>query len=131
MSAMNTDWLADGRKIPDEVMNYIRVMAVRAVREMNLSPELIAKSYNVNRSCIYRWLKKYDEGGYDALESRMAPGADPLITPEMDEWLKQTILTCTPVDFGYATNLWTCPILVKLIEHEFGGTVGNIESAID
>jgi hypothetical protein len=55
----------------------------------------------------------------------MAPGADPLITPEMDEWLKQTILTCTPIKFGYDTNLWTCQILVKLIEQEFGGTVGN------
>ena len=128
---MNTDWLADARRIPDEVMNYIRIMAVRAVREMNLSPELIAKSYNVNRSCIYRWLKQYDEGGYEALESRMAPGADPLITPEMDERLKQTILTCTPVKFGYDTNLWTCQILVKLIEQEFGGTVGNSTVRLD
>jgi hypothetical protein len=34
--------MKDGRKIPDEVMDYIRKMAVRAVREMKESPELVA-----------------------------------------------------------------------------------------
>ena len=125
MSVMNTDWLADGRKIPDEVMNYIRIMAVRAVREMNLSPELIAKSYNVNRSCIYRWLKQYDEGGFEALESKMPPGAEPLITSEIAEWLKQTVLVYTPIEFGYETNLWTCPVLAELLEQKSGVTVSD------
>lgn len=122
---MNIDWLSDGRKIPDEVMCHIRIMAVHAVRVFNLSPELIAKAYNVHRACIYRWLRQYDEGGYEALESRMASGADPLITPEIDEWLKKTVLTVTPVEFGYDTNLWTCPILVKLLEQEFGVAVSD------
>ena len=70
---MDIDWLADGRKIPDDVMYYIRVMAVHAVRALGLSPELIAEAYNFNRACIYRWLRQYDEGGYEALESRMPP----------------------------------------------------------
>jgi hypothetical protein len=29
---MNFDWINDGRKIPDDVMYYIRVMAVNSVR---------------------------------------------------------------------------------------------------
>jgi hypothetical protein len=29
---MNEDWLVDGRKIPDEVMDYIRKIAVQAIR---------------------------------------------------------------------------------------------------
>jgi hypothetical protein len=29
---MNARWLSDARKIPDEVMNYLRRLAVRAVR---------------------------------------------------------------------------------------------------
>ena len=57
---MNMDWMADGRKIPDEVMDYIRVMAVNAIRNLELSPELIAKAYNFNRDCIYDWLNDYD-----------------------------------------------------------------------
>lgn len=117
---MNTDWLDDGRKIPDDVMYFIRIMAVNAVRVLGLSPEKIAEAYNFDRSCIYRWLNQYDKGGFEALESKVPPGAEPLITSEIDEWLKQSVLTCTPVDFGYDTNLWTCVILAELLEQKFG-----------
>ena len=48
-------------------------MAVHAVRVLGLSPELMAEAYNFNRACIYRCLRQYDEGGYEALESRMPP----------------------------------------------------------
>lgn len=125
---MNFDWLDDGRKIPDDVMYYIRVMAVNAIRVLGQSPEVVAKTYNFNRACIYRWLRQYDEGGFTALESEMAPGAQPLVTHEMDEWLKQAVLNKTPVDFGYDTNLWTCGILTELLKKEFGVIVS--ESAI-
>ena len=122
---MNLDWLADGRKIPDEVMYYIRAMAVNSIRVLGQSPEDIAKAYNFNRACIYRWLRQYDEGGFAALESEMPPGAQPLITSEMDAWLKQTVLNKNPVDFGYDTNLWTCGVLVGLLKKEFGVTVSD------
>jgi transposase len=97
---MNMDWLKDGRKIPDDVMFYIRRMAVNAVRKLGHSPEKIAEVYNFDRSCIYRWLKQYDEGGFEALESKMPPGAELLITEKIENWLKKTILNSTPVNFG-------------------------------
>lgn len=122
---MNFEWLNDGRKIPDDVMYYIRVMAVHAIRVLGQSPEVIAKAYNFNRACIYRWLKQYDEGGFAALESEMPAGAQPLVTKEMDEWLKQRVLKQNPVDFGYDTNLWTCEILAELLKKEFGVTVSD------
>ena len=122
---MNFDWLDDGRKIPDDVMHYIRVMAVNAIRVLGQSPEVIAKAYNFNRACIYRWLRQYDEGGFAALESEMPPGAQPLITSGMDEWLKQTVLNKSPVDFDYDTNLWTCGILAELLKRGFGVTVSD------
>ena len=40
---MNAMGLSDFRKIPDEVMNYLRRIAVHAVEENHYSPELIAK----------------------------------------------------------------------------------------
>jgi transposase len=66
---MNEEWLLDGRQIPDEVMGYIRKMAVHAVRERDQSPEVVAEIFNFNRSGIYRWLAQYDQGGYPALEA--------------------------------------------------------------
>jgi transposase len=123
---MREEWLLDGRQIPDEVMGYIRKMAVHAVRERGESPELVAQIFNFNRSCIYRWLKQYDEGGYAALDSRMPPGASPVITSEMDEWLKQIVLNSTPFTFGRDTMLWTCGILGDLLKEEFGVTVSTV-----
>jgi transposase len=120
---MNLDWLTDGRKIPDGVMYYIRAMAVYSIRVLGQSPEVVAKAYNFNRACIYRWLRQYDEGGFEALESEMPPGAKPLVDGEMDEWLKRTVLEETPVTFGYDTNLWTCGILAGLLKQVFGVTV--------
>jgi transposase len=121
----NEEWLQDGRKIPDEVMGYIRKIAVQAVRERGQSPEVVAQIFNFNRSCIYRWLKHYDEGGYETLESQPAPGAEPVVTDAMDEWLKQAVLTHTPVDFGYDTLLWTRDLLAELLKREFGVVVSG------
>jgi transposase len=122
---MKLDWLDDGRKIPDDAMFYIRVMAVYAVRVLGQSPEDVIKVFNFNRACIYKWLRLFDEGGYSALESAMPLGAEALVTGELDEWLKQTVLNKTPIDFGYDTNLWTCKILAALLEKEFGVTVSD------
>jgi hypothetical protein len=41
---MNIDWLVDGRKIPDDVMYFIRRMAVNAIRVLGQSPEKIAEA---------------------------------------------------------------------------------------
>lgn len=124
---MKADWLSDARKIPDEVMNYLRPMAVRAVEEKQYSPELIADILWISRSRIYEWLRLYRAGGEAALETRTAPGA-PLVTPVMDWWLQQTVLNSTPVDHGYDTVLWTRAILAELLNKHFG--IGVSEATV-
>jgi len=103
------------QKDTDDVMYYITNNGGTCCSVLGLSPELIAEAYNFNRACIYRWLRQYDEGGYKALESRMPPGAKPLLSDAMDEWLRQTVLTLTPVKFGYDTNLWTGTVFSRII----------------
>jgi len=73
---MNAEWLSDFRKIPDEVMNYLRRIAVRAVEDKHYSPELIADLFGISRSCIYDWLRWYRAEGEAALGTRAAPGAE-------------------------------------------------------
>lgn len=123
---MKNDWLSDGRKIPDEVMDYFRKRAVQAIREDGYGPEIVAEVFGFSRSCIYEWLTRYDQGGYDALASRKPPGAEPVITPEMDVWLKETVLNSTPVAHGFDTVLWTRDILADLIRQQFGVTVAGV-----
>jgi transposase len=127
---MNASWLSDFRQIPDEVMNYLRRIAVRAVEENHHSPELIANILGISRSCIYDWLRWYRAGGEAALDTRLAPGADPVITPAMDRWLKATILNSTPVAHGYDTELWTLQILVELLQQRFGVWVADSTVAL-
>ena len=91
---------------------------------------IVAKVLNFNRSCIYEWLKRYDRGGYEALESRRPPGAKPAITREMEGWLEETVLNSTPVQHGYDTNLWTRNILAQLLKKEFGVSVSGLSVSL-
>lgn len=116
---MNDEWLSDGRKIPDAGMSCFRKRAVQAVRERNQSPEVVADVFGFNRRSIYEWLRKYDEGGYAAVETRKPRGADGRITPAMEEWLKATVRKSTPVHYGYDTRLWNRDILAELIKKTF------------
>jgi transposase len=93
---------------------------VRAVVEFGWSPEDVYEVFGISRSSLYDWLDKFRRGGYEAFETRVAPGAKPLITPQMDDWLKGTVLSCDPSDYGYDTPLWTCEILAALLAQEFG-----------
>ena len=117
---MANEWLNDARKIPDDVMSYIRKLAVRAVVERGWSPECVFAIFGISRSSMYDWLGKFRREGYEALETRIPPGAEPLVTPEMDDWLKWTVLSSNPTDYGYDTPLWTCEILAALLAREFG-----------
>jgi transposase len=127
---MNAEWLSDFRKIPDETMNYLRRLAVRAVEDKHYSPEVVADLLGISRSCIYDWLRWYHRGGEAELDTRSAPGASPVITPDLDRWLQDTILKSTPVDHGYDTELWTLKILVELLQQQFGVWVADSTVAL-
>lgn len=122
---MNAEWMSDARKIPDDVMNYIRRIAVRAIEEDHHSPEFIAKILHIDRTSIYDWLRKYHSEGEEALDTKKGPGGEWVMTPDIDDWLKDTILNSTPADHGYDTVLWTLEIMVELIKAKFGVWVSD------
>ncbi len=64
-------------------------------------------------------MNRFDANGYDGLDTKKAPGAPPIITPGMDNWLKTTVLQATPENFGYDTPLWTCDILSELLAKRY------------
>jgi transposase len=116
---MENSWMSDARKIPDEVMSYLRKIAVKAVNLHGYSPETVIEVLDLSRSCIYDWLNRFDEGGYDALDTCKAPGMPAMITPVMEKWLSDTVINLTPEDFGYDTQLWTCEILAEILSGRF------------
>jgi len=127
---MKPDWLSDGRLIPDEVMSYLRKIAVHAVEENGYSPEDVIKILGLSRSTIYDWLKRFREHGYEGLDTKKAPGAKPIVTEELEAWLKWIVLETSPEDFGYDTTLWTCDLLAELTSgrykvHVIGATINH------
>ena len=122
---MKPAWLDDARLIPDEVMSYLRMIAVHAVRDNGFSPEDVSQLLGISRSSVYAWLKCFKHEGYEGLATKKAPGAEPVVTEEMDAWLKQTVLETTPEAFGYDTPLWTCALLAEVLAERFGVEVGG------
>ena len=116
---MSDDWLSDGRKVADDVMSYFRKAVVHAVKDKGYSPELVAEVFGFSRSCVYDWLARFDREGYEALETRLAPGAPPKITEQIEDWLKEVVLNSTPMAYGYDTVLWTRDILAQLVKEHF------------
>ena len=120
---MKPSWLSDARQIPDEVMSYIRKIAVHAVDEKGCSPELVTKVLGMSRSVIYDWINRFRKQGYEGLDTQKASGAVPVVSEEMETWLKETVIEKTPENFGYNTTLWTCDLLASLLAERFGVNV--------
>ena len=102
---MKAEWMSDARKIPGEVMNFIRRIAVRAIEEKHYSPKLVSDLLGIDHTSIYDWLRHYRHQGEEALDTGKAPGGDWVITSDIDRWLKDAILNSTPADHGYDTVL--------------------------
>jgi transposase len=125
---MTEDWELDGRKMPDQVLEYLRKIAVRAVEEQGYSPEVVIGvlgywgigALGLSRSCLYDWLQRYQTQGLKGLESHPAPGAEAQVTEAMEVWLKETVLHSTPLAHGYDPRLWTRDLLAALLQERFG-----------
>lgn len=66
----------DGRKLSHEVLEGIRVRAVKCV-VAGESPEAVVNALGFHRSAIYKWIALYREGRDEAFKARMAAGAAP------------------------------------------------------
>lgn len=120
---MNDELKIDGRSLPPEVMDYIRRIAVQSVLVAGKGPREVSEMLGFCRASIYNWLSRYNKGGLAALNTKSAPGAESIVTPAMDRWLKRTVLETTPEDHNFDTRLWTRSLLVDLLKKEFRVTV--------
>src|ERR1022692_4429570 len=116
----------DGRKLTHEHSEYIRKHAVKAVRINNRSPEEVIKIFGLHRSCIYRWLLKYDVGGLNALDSTKAKGPQSRITEKQKAQLGSLLLK-NPTQLSFEYALWTIAMIVELIERKFAVTYSNVQ----
>ncbi len=79
----------------------------------------LAVELDVTRGAINRWLQWYEADGVEALVTGKAPGAAPRLT-DFQRDLLSALIEVGPHAAGYASGVWTGPMIADLIENRFG-----------
>ena len=115
----------DGRKLNHEALEAIRIRAVLQV-ERGESPETVIKSLGMDRSCIYKWIAKYREGGLGALKAKKLLGRPLTLKGPQLRWIYKTITNKNPVQLQFPYALWTREMVRELIENKYGITISAV-----
>ena len=79
----------------------------------------MAEEIDVTRGSINRWLQWFDVEGTDGLRPRKAAGPVPRLTPDQLVELTMTV-EAGPQSAGYATGMWTGPMIGDWIRRTYG-----------
>ena len=109
----------DGRKIPHEVREAIRVEAIKKWRD-GATVKSLSEEYGTDESCIYRWISRFRKGGMEALKTRpIAHSKNAKLSPEQKDTLTKIILNKDPTAYGFYKTLWSRDIVASVIKTEF------------
>ncbi len=111
--------ITDGRRLKHDVLEAIRIRAVRQV-EVGESPEVVIKALGMTRGCIYKWIAKYREGGIEALKAKPLSGRPLKLTGPNLHWIFKTVTTKNPLQLQFPYALWTRDMVKELIAKKFG-----------
>jgi transposase len=110
--------ITDGRKLKHDVLEAIRLRAVKQV-EAGESPEIVIKALGMNRRCIYKWIAKYREGGEKALQAKSLQGRPLKLTGKQLQWIFKTVTTKNPLQLQFPFALWTREMVRELIRKQY------------
>lgn len=114
--------LPDARQLSDEVLQALRVRALRGW-ELGFSETDLADLLGISRESICRWCAAYRDGELDALpgdRTGRPRGTGRLLSEEQSQHLQQQIDHHLPEDVGIASPLWTRWAVRDLIRQEYG-----------
>ena len=114
--------IPDSRTLPDEVLEALRVRALRA-KEMGHSIAEIAKLLGVARETVSRWWNAYERGGTEALpgpRTGRPVGSGRKLTPEQEDEIVDAIVGHRPDELEIPSALWTRAAVQELIQRRCG-----------
>jgi transposase len=114
----------DGRTLDHKALEHMRILAVRRVVEDGEAPSEVMKTLGFCRTSIYRWLRKYDDQGMEALVERIAQGPEPKLNEKQRQQVKRWILGKDPRQYGFDFGLWSRRIVRALIGEKMGIDLG-------
>ena len=109
----------DGRKLKHDVLTELRKRAVSRVQSGE-SPETVVRTMGFSRACIYNWLAKYQDGGWDALDARKRGGRPRKLDGRMIAWVYKTVTGSDPRQYKFSFALWTRNAIAILIKQRYG-----------
>jgi transposase len=99
------------------VLEYRRCLAVQRVVE-GYSTKDVATFLGVDPSTVRRWVAAYGRHGGSGLEAQPVPGRPPKLTTTQEKIVLR-LLSESPTEYGFPTELWSAPRLADLIEQAF------------
>lgn len=82
----------------------------------------VAEAYGVNRTTLFRWLRRFNIDGQHGLQRRVGSGRPRLLAALDMEAINDIVLEPASV-FGFETDLWTVGRLRRVIREQYGVTV--------
>lgn len=133
---MSVNMKLDGRTLKHDTLAELRVMAIRRILEDGAKPSEIAAEYGFCRNYLYPWIKKFEEGGWEALAEQIAEGPPPMLSEKQRQQVRRWILGKDPRQYGFDYGLWSRRIVAALIEKKMGLTlcltaVGRLLASLD
>ena len=108
----------DGRKLSPKVMDEIRVRAIQRVHAGE-SPEEVIKTLGFARACIYNWLARYRNGGWQALKTGSSSGRPKKLGAKQIAWIYRMIVGKDPLQMKFEFALWTRTMVSVAIQRRF------------
>jgi transposase len=102
----------------------VRVRAVRAVVNDNVTVMEAARAFGTDRTNLHRWLARYRADGQRGLERRPVPGR-PRRMADVDSKALAAIVMAPASTCGFETDFWTTPRLIQVVAQQFGVTVSK------
>lgn len=101
-------------------LEHRRRLAVQRLNE-GYSADEVADFLAVSARTVWRWMALARGDGPEGLSARPVPGRPRKLTTTQEKivlrWLRDS-----PLEHGFATELWTAARIAQLIEQEFGIT---------
>lgn len=99
----------------------IRARAVEAVsRGLPVGP--VSDAYGINRTTLFRWVRRYGENGFPGLKRKEVSGR-PRLLEDLNKMVLWEIVLKPATAFGYETDLWTIGRLHRVVQEEFKTTI--------
>ena len=113
----------DGRQLHRKALDAIRALALQRIAAGE-SVTAVMASYGLCRTTVYKWQRKLQERGGDALLSAKPPGRPPRLTPKQKAQVFRWLNGKDPRQYGFDFGLWTRQLVATLVQERFGVPLG-------